>query len=79
MTEEELNIALISIYDRLRWIEDNTERSQWIKNSVGNQILASDWSRLVWVIEDILDKLESFGGRPFVAHMRPCSRQMAQA
>ncbi len=68
MNERQLNDTLIGIHHRLQWINDARERADWVKRCEAQHMSETEWARLIWMTEDLLDKVETLGGRPCVPH-----------
>ena len=71
MTEQHIHDTLAKILARVQWIDDDDARSDWVKCFVANRVCENEWARLVWLTEDVLDKLETIGDRPPVSHSPP--------
>ena len=71
MNEQHIHQTLATILARLQWIDDDDARSDWVKCFVAKGVDENEWARLIWLTEDVLDKLETIGGRPPVSHSPP--------
>lgn len=64
MTEEELNLRLQGLHERLQWIADTEARAAWVGGYGAGGEFDGERERLIEKAERVLDELERVGGSP---------------
>ena len=71
VTAEQLHERLKVVHARMQWIANDDERTAWVNCVTTDCVMNTEWDKLVWQLEDLLDLLEASGGRSRRPHSTP--------